>query len=211
MVDDLTDHGLHSFEHCVDELIYIIIKLLMSEITNYSNVRLSSDRHLFHKNILKYDRFRDFNNLEEMHEYIINAASQKIPETDTLIFLGDLCFWHLDEVDKMLERIKCRKIWIKWNHDSGFTKLSKHFELITDRYEFNNMLFIHYPPVDYDWTIRYNPDSYDYVFHWHDHNSTWPKDYWYNVCYNWWQLLYNLESTLNYITGVRSNTSSPLV
>ena len=167
---------------------------------NYNNIWLSSDRHLFHKNILKYDQWRDFKDLDEMNEYIILEA-ERIPENDLLIFLGDLCFWHLDEVDQMLDRIKCRKIWIKGNHDSGFTKLSRHFELITDKYEFNNMLFIHYPPVDYDGKVRYNPDKYDYVFHWHTHRPM-RHNYWFDISYDWRnKLIYNLSELLTWMTN----------
>lgn len=146
---------------------------------------VSSDRHLFHKNILKYDQWRKFSSIEEMNEYIISEA-EKIPEEDTLIFLGDLCFWHLDEVDLMLDRVKCKKIWVKGNHDSWFTKLSRHFEQIVDKLEWAHSLytlFIHYPPVDYDGKVRYKPEEYEMVVHWHTHRPQ-KHQHWRDVSYD---------------------------
>ncbi len=102
-----------------------------------SQVYFSSDWHLSHANIIKYDN-RPFASIREMDEAIINNFS-KLKETDILFFLGDLAF----EKDpyivlQKLKPIKCRMFWILGNHDHhllNFDPLLDRFERITPQLE----------------------------------------------------------------------------
>jgi calcineurin-like phosphoesterase family protein len=50
------------------------------DIDKYNNVYVTSDWHLSHKNILKYDKNRNFESLDEMNEYIISTVEATLQE-----------------------------------------------------------------------------------------------------------------------------------
>ena len=51
----------------------------------------TSDFHLSHANIIKYDN-RPFQNTYEMDKYIIDTVNSHVGLRDNLYFLGDFCF-----------------------------------------------------------------------------------------------------------------------
>lgn len=96
-------------------------------------VYFSSDWHLFHTNVIKHDN-RPFNNTEEMNEAIISNF-EHLTEQDTLCYLGDMSFGRPDKTLKLLNRLKCKIIYIYGNHDR---------ELFKDK-EFPKRFYKHYP------------------------------------------------------------------
>jgi calcineurin-like phosphoesterase family protein len=169
-------------------------KVLELNIDN-PNIWLTSDRHLWHEKVLKYDPARNFKCTESMDEYIIYCIEQ-LPMNTILIFCWDLCFWNIDRVDRLMWRLShLQKYWIFWNHDSNAmkNKLSHHFIDTCDTMIINGSIHInHFPPIDYQQVVKYHIDKYDYYIHWHTHKP-WKKHYWYDISYNWWRLLYSLK------------------
>lgn len=163
----------------------------------------SSDRHFNHKNILKYDHDRGsrFKTLEEMNEYIVERINEVIPEGALLYFLGDLHLGNNDQALELIKRIKCQKVWITGNHDSTWSinKLGGEFlsvqkdAIITWRDR--TIYLTHYPPVDYDGKVKYDPKKYDVVVHGHSHK---PKYYdnCADVSYDWWKLVYDIDEII---------------
>ena len=92
----------------------------------------SSDWHLGHGNVIKYDG-RPFSNIEEMDTTII-ANFSHLTKDDHLFFLGDLSFYKNPK--KALELIKdlqCKLYWVIGNHDTHLLKdkeLCERFEWI---------------------------------------------------------------------------------
>lgn len=78
---------------------------------------ISSDYHLSHKNILKYDN-RPFKDINHHDETIINNHNSVVTPTDTFVFLGDFFFGKdMSKMDEYLSRLNGNKIFIKGNHD----------------------------------------------------------------------------------------------
>ena len=78
---------------------------------------ISSDYHLSHKNILKYDK-RPFKDIHHHDETIIANHNAVVHPTDTFIFLGDFFFGKdMNKMDEYLARLNGNKYFIKGNHD----------------------------------------------------------------------------------------------
>lgn len=86
----------------------------------------SSDYHLGHSNVIKYDK-RPFSTVEEMDETIINNHNKVINPDDEFYFLGDFSF-DKSKTEWYLSRLNGKKYFIKGNHDNRHTiKLYKQY------------------------------------------------------------------------------------
>lgn len=79
----------------------------------------SSDWHLCHQNILKYDK-RPFQHLGEMHKALLENYNYIVNEEDNFYFLGDFCFNDRD-TEYYLQQLKGNLFFIKGNHDKNHT------------------------------------------------------------------------------------------
>lgn len=85
----------------------------------------SSDYHLGHANVIKYDG-RPFKNVYEMDEAIIANHNEVIDPEDDWYFLGDFCF--NNRAEEYLDRLNGNKFFIKGNHDRyDMIKLYKRY------------------------------------------------------------------------------------
>ena len=73
------------------------IDLTQGKIKN--NVFFTSDFHLFHKNVIRFDN-RPFNDVEEMHHVIETSWNETVNKNDTVIYLGDLSFARREDSQK---------------------------------------------------------------------------------------------------------------
>lgn len=83
------------------------------------NVFFTSDFHLFHNNVLKYDN-RPFNNVYEMHAVIEERWNERVGPDDVVIYLGDLTFARREDVslvNEMLKRLNGTIHFVMGNHD----------------------------------------------------------------------------------------------
>lgn len=79
----------------------------------------SSDWHLAHKNVIKYDN-RPFKTIQEMDHTIISNYNKTVSPEDDFYFLGDFCFDRkLTEV--YLQQLKGNLFFIRGNHDKHDT------------------------------------------------------------------------------------------
>ncbi len=77
----------------------------------------SSDWHLGHTNIIKYDK-RPFNNIEEMDKTIIDNYNSIVYNGDDFYFLGDFAFnKNKIELEKYFQELNGNIFFIKGNHD----------------------------------------------------------------------------------------------
>ena len=81
----------------------------------------TSDLHIFHNNVTKqgtnFDS-RNFNNLDEMHEIILNNWNSTVTNGDRVFILGDMCWKHNDESIALVSQLKGIKTLILGNHDN---------------------------------------------------------------------------------------------
>lgn len=125
-------------------------------------VYVTSDLHLFHKNMLNWDMpYRNiFSNIHEMHEKIISNWNSIISEKDIVYILGDVCMRNGKLAVNILERLKGRKRLIIGNHDKykELKKFYDQFEFV-DFYEEINYLYndkyyhiimFHYPIMQWN-------------------------------------------------------------
>ena len=153
------------------------------------NVFFTSDFHLFHKNILRFDK-RPFDNLEEMHEVILENWNNTVTPDDTVIYLGDLSFARNEEkaeVTDFLNKLNGTIHYVLGNHDRfEDIKNMKRFASVQDYLEVNITHFtaqgdssqkvktaqtmfscMHYPI--YSWNKAHHGESW--LIHGHCHQN----------------------------------------
>ena len=82
----------------------------------------SSDYHLSHTNIIKYDD-RPFANINEMNEVIIGNHNSVVKPEDHFYFLGDFAFSKKkEEIEVFMKQLKGKLFFIKGNHDHTDTR-----------------------------------------------------------------------------------------
>ena len=79
-------------------------------------VFFTSDLHLGHANVIRYDN-RPFSSVEEMNEELIKRWNAKVGKGDVVYVLGDF-IWHTDKKpEDILWALNGMKILIRGNHD----------------------------------------------------------------------------------------------
>ena len=79
----------------------------------------SSDYHLGHKNVIKYDN-RPFKSIEEMNDEIIARHNEVVDVDDDFYFLDDFSF-DRRRTEEWLQRLNGNKYFIRGNHDGDDT------------------------------------------------------------------------------------------
>ena len=94
----------------------------------------TSDLHLGHANVIRFDR-RPFGTVEEMDSEIIRRWNEKVHRNDTVYVVGDF-LWssHKQDARELIHSLKGKKILIKGNHDKFLLKTDavQEFEDIMD-------------------------------------------------------------------------------
>lgn len=84
----------------------------------FSDVFITSDIHASHRNIcrgvstwdLSKYMTRNFSDIEEMNDKIIENINKTVPSDALLIQMGDLSFNGFDNIEKIVKRINCKNI-----------------------------------------------------------------------------------------------------
>lgn len=82
-------------------------------------VFFTSDFHLFHQNVLKFDN-RPFNDVHEMHTAIETRWNEVVGPNDIVIYLGDLSFARKEDkvyVEGMMHGLNGEIHFVMGNHD----------------------------------------------------------------------------------------------
>ncbi len=139
-----------------------------------------SDLHFFHKKLLTTMDKRAFENVEEMHEYIIKRWNRKINRKDDVVILGDVSFGKAEETSELLKKLNGRLYLVRGNHDNAFLKKKTFdesvFEWIKDYAELDDnkrrVVLCHYPIMCYNGQYRLDdegkPKTYMLYGHVHD-------------------------------------------
>lgn len=86
----------------------------------------SSDWHLKHYNILKYDN-RPFNSIEEHDAELLYQHNKTVGKKDVFYFLGDFCFGRPEYAESILKQMNGVKYFIWGNHDKRIIPLYKKY------------------------------------------------------------------------------------
>lgn len=95
----------------------------------------TSDFHLFHTNVLRFDK-RPYKDVFEMHEDIVEKWNDMIDKNDVVYYIGDLSFakaHEMREVERIINELNGKIHFIMGNHDDfgGIRKLNR-FESVND-------------------------------------------------------------------------------
>lgn len=93
------------------------------------SIFFSSDHHFWHENIIQMDN-RPFNNLEHMHEEMINRWNSVVKDTDQVYYLGDFSFEKLEKTKSILYSLNGTIYFIQGNHDKYFKDLNESSKII---------------------------------------------------------------------------------
>jgi calcineurin-like phosphoesterase family protein len=145
------------------------------KIEDGSNVFFTSDLHFNHKNILKFQKNRQFETIEDMNETLISNWNSVINEDSIVFNLGDVSFGTKLKTENILKRLNGKIHLISGNHD--FLKNARfepYFESIR-RYreisiEDQRIVLFHFPI--YDWN---NTSAGWWHLHGHTHNTYFGK------------------------------------
>jgi calcineurin-like phosphoesterase family protein len=94
----------------------------------------TSDLHIGHANIVSLCR-RPFADVEEMNESIIERINRTVPESGTLVILGDAVMGRIAETLPILSRIASEVLLVPGNHDRCWEGNGGSFSKWTARYE----------------------------------------------------------------------------
>jgi calcineurin-like phosphoesterase family protein len=133
----------------------------------------TSDIHLFHNNIIKYDN-RPFDNVEQMHEAFVLNWNSVVPKDGTTIILGDLAMGgseKAEQVYEILKELNGEIYLVPGNHDNYIFKhkgIMERIVVLPQLYEFyldnQYIVMCHYPL--YSWNkMGHN----SWMLHGHQH------------------------------------------
>ena len=141
-----------------------------------------SDLHFYHEMLLRKADHRQFENVEEMNEYIIKQWNNKVNKNEDVVVLGDLSFGNGIQTNEILNRLKGKIYLILGNHDHNFLKdknfNNNRFGWIKNYAELNDnkrkVVLSHYPIFCYNGQYRFNEDGTPktYMLYGHVHHTT---------------------------------------
>jgi calcineurin-like phosphoesterase family protein len=99
----------------------------------------TSDSHYNHGNICKAtskwdnkSKTRDFESLEKMNGFLVDAINERVAEDDYLFHLGDFAFGGIEAVRDFRQQINCKNLHlILGNHDH---RIKEDVDLIQDEF-----------------------------------------------------------------------------
>jgi calcineurin-like phosphoesterase family protein len=151
---------------------------------------LTSDLHLFHRNIITYCS-RPFKDEYEMNDFIIEMWNKTVGETDRVIVVGDLTAGldkRNDELSQVISRLKGVKTLVLGNHDHMTAKWYKTagFDTVVRHIYDNGVLFVHKPATEFNVKSinlqnQYKPNL---IIHGHIHSDLPEIDGHYNVAWD---------------------------
>jgi len=152
-----------------------------------SNIFFTGDLHLGHKNIIKYcDRrdatLRNFDNVDEMNEQLIQNWNYMVKKGDVIWNLGDIVFG--ERYLPLINRLNGTKKLVLGNHDLlQIQKYAQYFTRIVGAISYKNCILTHIPVHPSQLEFRFN-----YNIHGHMHNKVMPDNRYINVCSDNWNL-----------------------
>ena len=154
----------------------------------HQNIFFTSDWHLFHDNVLIYDK-RPFKDVYEMHETLVKNWNNKVPSDAVVFYMGDLSFAkNIKLTIPIVEQLNGQIHFIMGNHDryEDIKKIGR-FENIYDLINLRvtdidapkneqSIVLSHYPILSWN---KINRGSYHLHGHEHMHLAREKEWEWY--------------------------------
>ncbi len=142
---------------------------------------LITDTHFGHANIVTFKRnnglpLRDFPNIDEHDELLIDNWNSVVSTNDKVYHLGDVGFKSFSKLGYILERLNGTKVLIKGNHD-GFklSQYQQYFKDIRGTHQLDKFILSHIP-IHPESLSRWRGN-----IHGHVHDNTLQDDRYINV------------------------------
>lgn len=122
------------------------------------NTWITSDLHLSHTNILKYNpKYRQYGDVDEMNEAIVAGWNAQVQPDDLTYILGDVAFCNPKKATEFMKRMNGRKILIEGNHDRKLVKDAAFRACFEEIHVYHEVSFdsvkicmFHYPIFDHN-------------------------------------------------------------
>lgn len=140
-----------------------------------------SDLHFYHEKVMELDG-RNFKNVQEMNDYMIQQWNSKVQGGDIVVVLGDM-FWTKEpnEINPILNKLKGKICLLEGNHDNRWINKDginmDRFEWIKPYAKINDgeriVIASHYPTMCYDHQYLKCKDGSPrtYMLYGHVHNT----------------------------------------
>jgi calcineurin-like phosphoesterase family protein len=93
----------------------------------------TSDWHVGHKNVLKFDQ-RPFKDLDEMHNILIKNFNHYVPKHGITFFLGDMGLCSRGLLKSVIDQLNGTKILVRGNHDGNINSMyNAGFDVVLDK------------------------------------------------------------------------------
>jgi calcineurin-like phosphoesterase family protein len=108
----------------------------------YNNIYITTDWHLNHKNIIKYD-----DRPENFQELLLENFSKTCEEDDLVINLGDVIFDDTSYLKEFMSHIKGTHVLLMGNHERNKPKWYREngFDIVCNTYVNGRIVFSHKP------------------------------------------------------------------
>lgn len=127
-------------------------------------IHFTADTHFHHQNILRYAS-RNFNNIQEMNEHLIQNWNRCVKPDDDIFHLGDFAFCKLNEFEKLISRLNGNIYIILGNHDKKLIYMNREYLLKNDKiklieyyhelsYESQTITLFHYGQRVWRWSYK---------------------------------------------------------
>lgn len=150
---------------------------------NRKPIFFTSDWHIGHENILKYDE-RPYKDLTEMYVSLIKNYNATVPKDGICYFLGDWGTWDKEASQIILSQLNGTKVLILGNHDGSLGMMyNLGFNLVLNSATIiianQRITMSHMPLVDLEKRVK-DPWKYSVTnenqFHLHGHCHSSPKE-----------------------------------
>jgi calcineurin-like phosphoesterase family protein len=96
-------------------------------------IYVTSDWHIGHANVLKFDQ-RPFKDLDEMHETLVKNFNHAVPKHGVTYFLGDMGLCSNGLLKSVISRLNGTKVLVRGNHDGGVNSMYEAgFDVVIDK------------------------------------------------------------------------------
>lgn len=143
---------LQEFDSPMFRQINPLMRVLFFESLIMSNIFLCSDHHFGHAGVTQFLRadnvtkLRDFDNAEQMDEYMVEQHNSVVRPKDKVYFLGDVTMGKTAKSLEILGRLNGQKVLIKGNHDlCSVSQYMVYFKDVRGCHQFEGMFLSHVP------------------------------------------------------------------
>lgn len=147
-----------------------------------------SDTHFGHDNCYKFTNYdgtkmRPWDNAQEAEEFMIQEYNKLVKSTDTVYWLGDVCFKNSILNNIMVKFNNSRRILIMGNHDVKIYahQWLKHFDDVRGCYNYDNYLMTHIP-VSFESRQRFKRNIHGHTHGNFIRNASGSLNVWYKNC-----------------------------